>query len=75
MIPFCCCCNYAVVGYIGMQIFNFVVVSVITTPHNVPTPHISKTICLLFHLLYLNSNRIDAQKTSQEKKGGSHVWG
>ena len=26
-----------------MQLFNFVVLSVITAPHNVPTPHISKT--------------------------------
>ena len=26
-----------------MRIFNFVVLSVITAPHNVPTPHISKT--------------------------------
>ena len=43
MIPFCCCCNYATAGYIGMQIFNFVVLSVITAALNVPTPHISKT--------------------------------
>ena len=26
-----------------MRIFNFVVLSVITARHNVPTPHISKT--------------------------------
>ena len=26
-----------------MRFFNFVVLSVITAPHNVPTPHISKT--------------------------------
>ena len=26
-----------------MRIFCFVVLSVITAPHNVPTPHISKT--------------------------------
>ena len=43
MIPFCCCCNYATVGHIGMRLFNFVVLSVITAPHNVPTLHISKT--------------------------------
>ena len=43
MIPFCCCCNYATVGHIGMRIFNFAVLSVITAPHNVLTPHISKT--------------------------------
>ena len=28
MVP-CCCCNYATVGHIGMQIFNFVVLSMI----------------------------------------------
>ena len=28
MVP-CCCCNYATVGHIGMQIFNFVVLSLI----------------------------------------------
>ena len=43
MIPFYCCCNYAKVGHIGMRIFNFEVLSVITAPHNVSTPHISKT--------------------------------
>ena len=26
-----------------MRIFNFVVLSVITAPHNIPTPHISET--------------------------------
>ena len=26
-----------------MRIFNFVILSVITAPHNVPTPHINKT--------------------------------
>ena len=43
MVQFCCCCNYAKVGHIGMQIFNFIVLSVITAPHSVSTPHISKT--------------------------------
>ena len=43
MVQFCCCCNYATVAHIGMRILNFVVLSVITAPHNVPTPHISKT--------------------------------
>ena len=38
-----CCCNYATVGHIGMQIFNFVVLSVIIAPQNILTPHISKT--------------------------------
>ena len=43
LIPFSCCCNYATVGHIGIRLFNFVVLSVITVPHNLPTPHISKT--------------------------------
>ena len=43
MVSFCCCCNYATVGNIGMQIFNFVVLSVIIASHNVLTRHISKT--------------------------------
>ena len=43
MVPFCCCCNYATAGYIGKQIFNFVVLSVIIASHNVLTPHVSKT--------------------------------
>ena len=43
MVPFCCCCNYATVGYIGTRIFNFVVLPVITAPDNAPTPHISKS--------------------------------
>ena len=42
MVPFCCFCNNGTVGHIGMLIFNFVVLSVITAPDNVPTPHIRK---------------------------------
>ena len=42
MISFCCCCSYVTVGHIGMHIFNFIVLSVITAPHNVSAPHISK---------------------------------
>ena len=41
MVPFYCCCNYATAGHFG--IFNFVVLSVIITYHNVLTPHIRKT--------------------------------
>ena len=43
MVPFCCCWDYVRVGHIGMRIFNFVVLSVITAQRNVPTPYISKT--------------------------------
>ena len=42
MVPFRCCCNCATVGHTSMRIFIFVVLSVITTPDNVPFPHISK---------------------------------
>ena len=57
MVPFCCCCNYATVGHIGMQLFNFVVLSVITAPHNVPTPHISKTH---FPIVSLNVRKLES---------------
>ena len=43
MVLFCCCCNYAKVGHMGVRIFNFVVLFVITALHNVSRPHISKT--------------------------------
>ena len=43
MVQFCYCCNYATVDQIGMRIFNFVALSVITATHNVFTPHISKS--------------------------------
>ena len=38
------------------------------------TPHISKTH-LPIHLKYVNSNWIDAQKTSQGKWESSSAWG
>ena len=43
MVPLCCYCNYTIVGNIGMQIFNFVVLSVIIAPRNILTFHSSKT--------------------------------
>ena len=43
MAPFSCCCNYATVGHIGIQIFNFIVLSAIIVHHSVLFPHISKT--------------------------------
>ena len=40
-----------------MPIFNFVVLSVITAPHNGPTPQITKTHLPIVSLLtYVNSN-------------------
>ena len=46
-----------------MRLFNFVVLSVITAPHNIPLLTLAKPICLMFH-----SNCIDAQKTNQGKR-------
>ena len=58
MTPFCSCSNYAAIGQNGMQIFNFVVLSVIIAPHNVLTRHVSKTylsiVSLNAHELELN---------------------
>ena len=75
IIPFCCCCNYATVGHIGMRIFNFVVLPVITAPNNVSTPHISKThlpiVSLNVHELELNW----CSKNQSKKKGGRIDWG
>ena len=51
MVLFCCSCNYATVGHIDMRIFNFVVLSLITAPHNAPTTHISN-----IHLLIVSIN-------------------
>ena len=50
MVLFCCCYNYAAVGHIGMQIFNFVVLSVIIASHSVLTLHITKTHFLIVSL-------------------------
>ena len=43
MVPFSCCCNYAPVGHIGMQILNFRVSFPIIAHHSVLTSDISKT--------------------------------
>ena len=69
MVPIYCCCNCASVGYIGMEIFSFVVLSVIIAPHNVLTPHISKA-----HLpiVLLNVRELELNWCSKEqsmKKG------
>ena len=66
MVPLSCCYNYVTVRHIGMQIFNFLVWSVIIACHSVLSSHISKTH-LPIHLMYVNSNLIDARKTSQGK--------
>ena len=42
MVPFYFCCNYAIVGHEGTQIFNFIFLSLIIAPYNVLFPHISK---------------------------------
>ena len=66
MIPFSCCCNYATVIHIGIQTLIFLVLSVIIAYCRVITPYISKTH-LPIHLMYLNSNLIDTQKTCKGK--------
>ena len=57
MVPFCCYCNYyATVGHISMRIFNFLALSMITAPHNVPTPDISK---IHFPIALLNVRELE----------------
>ena len=61
MVPFSCCCNYATVDHIGMRIFNFEVLSVVTAPMMLlltmfPLHTLAKPICLLSHLTYVNPN-------------------
>ena len=58
MVPFACCCNYATVGHIGMEIFNFIVLSVLT-------PHVSKN-----HLLISSLNVKKLMLKRQFKKNG-----
>ena len=50
MAPFCCCCNYATVGHIGVKIINFVVLSMIMASTNILTPRISKIYLLIVSL-------------------------
>ena len=69
MVPFCCCCNYATAGYIGMQVFNFVVLSVIITSCNVLTPYIRQILLFSLNVRELES-WIDAQRARF-----SYTWG
>ena len=55
-VGLCGCGNYATVDHKDMQIFNFVVLSVIIAPRNVLTPHISKTHLFTINLIYVNSS-------------------
>ena len=50
-----------------MKFFNFIVSSVIIAHHSVLTPQLAKHICLFVHLMDVNSNWTDTQKTGQEK--------
>ena len=75
MVSFCCRYNYGTVGHIGMQIFNFIVVSVIIAHRSVLTPCISKT-----HLpiVPLNVRELELNRCSKDqsrKKGGPLSWG
>ena len=67
MVPFCCCCNYATIDHIGIQIFNFVVLSVIIAPHNILTPHISTTYLLVFSLNVCELSRGGRKPNSPRK--------
>ena len=60
MVPFSCCCNYATVSHIGMQIFNFLVLSVIIAYDSVLPRRI-------IHLMYVNSNQ-------SKKMGAPYAW-
>ena len=48
-----------------MQIFNFVVLSVITALFSILI--LAKSICPLFHLVSVNSNWIDAERAVKKK--------
>ena len=50
-----------------MQIYNFVVLSVITASHNVPLLTLAKPIYLLLHLTFMNSNWIYLKRPVKEK--------
>ena len=56
-----------------MQVFNFVVLSVIIPPDNVVTRYISK-MHLLIVSLYVSSNLNYTQKTSQGKREAPTAW-
>ena len=48
--PFSCCYNYAIVGHICVQIFNFIDLSAITDYQSLLTPHFSKIHLPIFSL-------------------------
>ena len=73
MVLFCCCCTYATVGHIGMEISYFVVLSVITAPHNVLTPHISKTH-LPIVLLNVRELQLSCCSKEQSRKREPHPY-
>ena len=54
-----------------MRIFIFVVLSVITAPHNAPTPHISKTHSPTVSLNVRQAELNLCSKYQSRKKGGS----
>ena len=68
MVPFCRFCNYATAGHIGMRIFDFVVLSVITAPHNGPTFHISNTHLPIVSLTVRELNLNWCSKDHSRKK-------
>ena len=75
MTQFCCCCNFARAGHIGMQIFNFIVSSAIIAHHSVLSLHISKAH---FPISSLNVRELKLNWCLQDqsrKIGGLSAWG
>ena len=75
MVLFYCCCNYAIVSHIGIQFFSFVVLSVIIAPHNIYTPHISKTHLPIVSLNVYELKLNWCSKDLSRKTEGPPAWG
>ena len=75
MVQFRCCCNFATVGHIGMQIFNFIVSSVIITHHSLLPPRISKTHFPISSLNVRELNLNWCLQDQSKKIGGLSAWG
>ena len=58
MVSFSCCCNYATVDHIAMQILDFLVLSIIIAHHSFLTLDISENHLPIssLRLMQVNSN-------------------
>ena len=63
-------CIIVTAAHVGLQIFNIVVLSVIIAPHNVLTPHISKTHLPIVSLHERELELNGCSKDQSRKKGG-----